>query len=84
MKALVEHSSNCPPSHNIGENVHMDITTSAGGNNYNLFFVDEKSDYIIGIPIQSKSTLHLILAVDVMNDIPYMTYILTISHFTDN
>jgi hypothetical protein len=40
------------------------IPTSVGGNNYILFSMDEKSDYIIGIPIQSKSTSHLISAVD--------------------
>ena len=55
MKAPVELSSNSPRAH-IGDNIHMDIIiisipTSVGGNNYILFSVDKKSDYIIGIPI---------------------------------
>ena len=53
----------------IGDNVHMDIIpvpTSVGGNNHILFTLDEKSDFVIGIPIPTKSTPQLIKAADVI------------------
>ena len=59
MKAPTEKSSNSPPAEKIGDNVHMDIIpvpTSVGGNNHILFTVDEKSDFVIGISIPTKST----------------------------
>ena len=69
MKAPSEKSSDSPPAEKIGDNVHVDIIpvpTSVGGNNFILMTVDEKSDFIIGIPIPSKSTLQLIKATDVI------------------
>ena len=53
----------------IGDNVHMDILpvpTSVGGNNHILFTVDEKAEFVIGIPIPTKSTPQLVKAADVI------------------
>ena len=84
MKAPTEKTSNSPPAHNIGDNVHADIipiTTSVGGNNFILFTVDERSDYIIGIPMATKSQSHLVKAIDVISGI-YLQKGHTLSHLT--
>jgi len=69
MKFPSEKSSDSPPAEKIGDNVHVDIIpvlTSVGDDNIILMTVDEKSDFIIGIPIPSKSTTQLIKATDVV------------------
>jgi hypothetical protein len=84
MKAPTERPSHSPPAENIGDHVHADIVpvpTSVGGNNFILFAVDERSDYIIGIPMTTKSTSHLVKAVDVMLGI-YLQKGHTLSHLT--
>ena len=67
MKAPTEKMSDSSPEHNIRDNVHADIvpiSTSVGENNYLLFTVDERSNYIIGIPMATKS--HLVKAIVVI------------------
>jgi hypothetical protein len=84
MRAPTEKPSDSPPAEKIGDNVHMDIIpvpTSVGGNNYILFSVDEKSDFIIGIPMPNKTTSQLIKAVDVLIGM-YQHRGHTLSHFT--
>ena len=44
------------------------VLISFDGNNFILMTVDEKSEFIIGIPIPSKSTTQLIKATDVVID----------------
>jgi hypothetical protein len=69
MKAPPENSSRSLPANNIGDKLHMDIIpihTSIGGNNFILFSVDEKSDYIIVVPMVGKSNMNLVKAVDVI------------------
>ena len=83
MKAPTEKPSNSPPTEKIGGNVHMDILTSVGGNNHILFAVDEKSDFVIGIPIPTKSTPQFIKAADVIIGI-YHQRRHAISHFTSD
>jgi hypothetical protein len=86
MKAPTEKSSNSPPAEKIGDNVHMDIIpvpTSVGGNNHILFTVDEKSDFVIGIPIPTKSTTQLIKAADVIAGMYHLRGH-TVSHFTSD
>jgi len=73
MRAPTERPSDSPPAQHIGRNVHAVIvpiaTVSIGGNNFILFSIDKRSDYIIGIPIPTKSHSHLIKAVDVITGI---------------
>jgi hypothetical protein len=64
--------------------VHADIipiTTSVGGNNYILFTVDERSDFIIGIPMDTKSQSHLVKAIGVIIGI-YLQKGHALSHLT--
>ena len=71
MKDPADKPRDSPPAQRIGDNVHVDIIpvpTSIGGNNFILMTVDEKSDFIIGIPIPSKSTTQLVKATDVIID----------------
>ena len=57
------------PAQQIGQHVHVDIVpiaTSIGGNNYILFSINERYDYIFGIPIPIKSNSHLIKTMNVI------------------
>lgn len=60
MRAPHEPSSLTPPAQNVGEHLHADLiplkTKSIGGNTVLLTVVDEKSNFIITLPLPSKST----------------------------
>ena len=89
MPAIFGKTSNSLPAYNIGDNVHAEIipiTTSVGGDNYILFTVDERSDYIvgdyiIGILMATKSQFHLVEAIDVVIGI-YLQRGHALSHVT--
>ena len=56
------------------------VPTSVGGNNHILITVNEKSDFVVGISIPTKSTTQLIKAADVITGM----YGHTISYFTSD
>jgi hypothetical protein len=67
MRAPPEPPSNSPPAATIGAKVHIDIVpipTSIGGNNHLLFSVDDKSDFVVAVPMTKKSTNQLLKAMD--------------------
>jgi hypothetical protein len=54
MKAPREPTSTAPLATAIGEKIHCDILpipTSIGGNNFILYCVDDKSDYVVAVPM---------------------------------
>ena len=59
MKAPMEPTSHYEPARQVGEHLHADLiplkTKSLGGNLGILEAVDEKSSYLVGVPIKSKS-----------------------------
>lgn len=60
MRAPHEPASQTPPAQDVGEHLHADLiplkTKSIGGNTVLLTVVDEKSNFIITLPLSSKST----------------------------
>jgi Reverse transcriptase (RNA-dependent DNA polymerase) len=86
MKAPPAPTSQSPPASTIGENIHCDIlpiSTSIGGNNNVFFTVDDKSDYVIAVPMQGKSTKQLVAAMDVVIR-TYQQHGHTVKHFTSD
>ena len=63
MKAPLEPTSHHESARHIGEHLHADLiplkTKSLGGNGGIFVAVDEKSSYLVGVPIKSKSALHI-------------------------
>ena len=63
MTAPRELVSKSEPARSIGEHVHSDLyilkDTSIGGNRFILVTADEKSSYIVGVPMQRKSESHV-------------------------
>jgi hypothetical protein len=71
---------------NIGENIHCDILpipTSIGGNNHILYSVDDKSDFIVAVPMPTKSTAQLVKAMDHIISV-YQQYGHMVRHFTSD
>ena len=70
MKAPPEPTSSHEPARHIGEHLHADLiplkTKSLGGNLGIFVAVDEKSSYLVGVPIKSKSALHIQEAAEAM------------------
>ena len=66
MRAPPEPSSHSEPAHEIGEHLHVDLIplrhTSLGGNNFIFVAVDEKSTYLVGVPMKSKSAAQVLSA----------------------
>jgi hypothetical protein len=86
MKAPREPTSTSPPASKIGENIHCDIIpipTSIGGNNHVFFTIDDKSDFVIAVPIPTKSTSQLVKAMDTVIK-TYQQYGHSAQHFTSD
>lgn len=67
-KCPQEPPSISPPAARIGDRVHVDIyilnQTSLGGNNFILLATDERSDFLVGEPVKTKSSKDLCVAFD--------------------
>ena len=68
MRAPREFTSLTEPARTIGQHLHSDLILlkhkSIGGNTVILRLVDEKSDFIVGIPMETKSTINMQAAGD--------------------
>jgi hypothetical protein len=86
MKAPPAPPSKSPPASSIGENIHCDILpipTSIGGNNQVFLTVDDKSDFMIAVPMPSKSTTQLVKAMDIVIHL-YQQHGHTVKHSTSD
>jgi hypothetical protein len=67
-KCPSEPPSTTPPAARIGDRVHADIYilnhTSLGGNNFILLATNERSDFLVGEPVKTKSSKDLCVAFD--------------------
>ena len=70
MKAPPEPTSHHEPARKVGEHLHADLiplkNRSLGGNVGIFVAVDEKSSFLVGIPIKSKSATHIQEAAEAM------------------
>lgn len=65
LKSPSEPESSSPPAAAIGDHLHADlipIAPSIGGNTQLVIAVDEKSDFVVGVAIPSKTTAHVCAA----------------------
>jgi hypothetical protein len=86
MRAPSAPTSISQPAASIGANIHIDIypiPTSIGGNNFILMTVDELSDYVIAVPMPTKSTSELIKAMDKVVSV-YQQHGHIVMHFTSD